>query len=419
MDSSDTIQLIILACLIMLSAFFSSAETAFTTISYLKIKMLVDDGNKKAIILQKIVDNKGKMLSAVLIGNNIVNISASALATVLATNVFGSRSVGLVTGILTIVILILGEISPKTMATIHAEKIALAYAKIIYILMTVLTPAIWFTGWLSRGVLRIMQVKPEANSTSYTESELRTIVDVSHEEGVLETEERKMIKNVFDFGNVQAKDVMVPRIDMIMSSSSCTYDELIKKFQEQMFTRIPIYENTTDNIIGIVNMKDIILYKQDDNFDVKDFLREPFFTYEYKNVSELLYEMKETTVGVSIVLDEYGDVAGLITLEDIIEEIVGEIRDEYDMEEEDKINKISDSEYIVDGALSTEDINDAIGTEFSSEDYDSIAGIIIEQLDRLPSKNDTVEVDGCKLTVLEIEKNRINRIRIIVKLIEE
>lgn len=415
MGSSDWLQLLIIIILIALSAFFSSAETALTTVSSLRVKTLIEEGNRAAVTLQKIKDNTGKMLSAILIGNNIVNISASSLATVWATKVFGSFAVGYATGILTIVVLLFGEITPKTIATLHAESLSLRYAKIIYIIMTLLTPVIYIVSKLSAFILRILKIDPTQKNASYTENDLRTIVDVSHEEGVIEQEERQMIKNVFDFGDVCAKDIMVPRIDMTMASIDVTYDDLIASFAKERFTRIPIYEITEESnnsIVGIINMKDILLYKQDTPFCIRDYLREPFFTYEYKNISELLLEMRSSSVNLSIVLDEYGDVAGLITLEDILEEIVGEIRDEYDSDEENSLQKLSDTEYIVDGSLNLEDINDAISTDFHSDDYDSIGGLIIEALDRLPDTGDSVTVNGFLLTVMATEKNRISQVKI-------
>ena len=415
LDSNDWIQLLVIIVLILLSAFFSSAETALTTVSSLRIKTLIDEGNKTAVILQKIKDNTGKMLSAILIGNNIVNISASSLVTVWVTNVFGSRAIGYGTGILTLVVLLFGEISPKTIATLYAEQLSLQYARIIYILMILLTPVIYIVSKLSALILKLLKIDPTKKNTSYTENDLRTIVDVSHEEGVIEREERQMIKNVFDFGDVCARDIMVPRIDMVMAPIDITYEELIALFEKERFTRIPVYETTDEqdnSIVGIVNMKDILLYRQDTPFQIRDYLREPLFIYEYKNISELLMNMRSSSMNLSIVLDEYGDVAGLITLEDILEELVGEIRDEYDSEEDNSIQKINEKTYILDGSLNLEDINDLIGTDFHSDHYDSIGGLIIETLDKLPDVGDSAVINDFILTVTEKEKNRISQVRI-------
>ncbi len=320
MSTSSLTMLIILLILIILSAFFSSAETALTTVSKITIRSMIEEGNKKAIIVDKIINNQGKMLSAILIGNNLVNIIASALSTILAQNLFGQYAISFATGLLTIVVLIFGEITPKSLATLNALKLSLAYAKIIYSLMFLLTPAIFIINKMAYFFMRLMGIDPTKKMASITETELRTIVDVSHEEGIIEKEERQMINNVFDFGDAIASDVMVPKIDMTMADINSTYDELIKIFRSEKYTRIPIYQDSTDNVIGIINMKDLLLYNPEEIFDVRKYLRSAFYTYESKKLSELMMEMKKTSVNIVIVLDEYGVTAGLITLEDLLEE---------------------------------------------------------------------------------------------------
>ena len=285
MDPSDVIQLLSLILLLCLSAFFSSSETALLSISQMRIRTLVDEGNKRAMTLERVVSNKSKMLSAILIGNNVVNLSASSLITSLVINHFGNAYVGIATGIITLLILIFGEISPKTMATLQAEKVALKVAGIISVLMKILTPVIFIINLLAGGVLRLMGVDPNAKTDTITESELRTIVDVSHEEGVIESEERRMINNVVDFGDTQAKDVMVPRIDMVFVEENTTYDELMEIYRENMFTRIPVYRDTTDNVIGIINMKDLLFYEKSTDFRLNNYLREAYFTYDFKKTS--------------------------------------------------------------------------------------------------------------------------------------
>ncbi|MEG1290689.1 MAG: CNNM domain-containing protein, partial [Lachnospiraceae bacterium] len=331
LDSSDAIQLVFLLFLLMLSAFFSSAETALTTSNKIRLRTLAEEGNKRAKKVLEITDDSAKMLSAILIGNNVVNISASSLATILATEAFGSVGAGIATGILTILILIFGEISPKTIATIYPDSISLAYANLIGVLISLLTPVIYVINKLSMGFLFLVRVDANHTQNTMTEDELRTIVDVSHEDGVIETEEREMINKLFDFGDAQAKEVMVPRIDMSFANINNTYEELIEIFRMDKFTRLPVYEGSTDNVIGIINMKDLLLYNNKDSFCIRDIIRKPYYTYEHKNTSELLIEMKKSSINIAIVLDEYGATAGLITLEDLLEEIVGEIRDEYDV----------------------------------------------------------------------------------------
>lgn len=417
MDSSVVIQLIILAILILLSALFSSAETSLTTSNKLKIQSLADQGSKRARILLKISEDSGKMLSAILIGNNLVNNAATALTTSLIIQLFGNSAVGIATGVITLLILIFGEISPKTLATIHSEKMALLYAPLIHFLMKIFTPVIFIVNKLSMGVLFLLRVNPDQKVNTMTEHELRTIVDVSHEDGVIESEEKEMIYNVFDMGDAKAKDIMVPRVHVTFADINSTYDELIEIFREDKFTRLPIYEETTDNVVGTINMKDLLLYNYNDKkeFHVRDILREAYFTYEYKSISELLVEMRQASINIAIVLDEYGETAGLITLEDLLEEIVGEIHDEYDESEEEFVRQINDREYIIEGSMNLDDLNDSLGLNLSSEDYDSLGGFIIEHLDRLPEQGDELTTDdGIRLVVEALQKNRVESVHLYI-----
>ena len=395
----------------MLSAFFSSAETALTTSNKLRLRSMADEGDKRAKKALEITDDSGKMLSAILIGNNIVNLSSASLATTLATRIFGNAGAGIATGVLTVLVLIFGEISPKTFATIHADKISLAYAGVISGLMKLLTPAIFVINKLALGFLILLRVDASGAQNTMTEDELRTIVDVSHEEGVIETEEREMINNVFDFGDAQAKEVMVPRIDMTFADINSTYYELLEIFREDKFTRLPVYEDTTDNVVGIINMKDLLLYEDKEHFSIRNIMRKPYYTYEHKNTAELLLEMRKSSINIAIVLDEYGVTAGLITLEDLLEEIVGEIRDEYDIDEEDHIQKVNELEYMVQGSTNLNDLRDMLNLELVSEDYDSIGGYLIGLLDHLPTAGESITTpEGVYFRVEDMEKNRIHKI---------
>ena len=412
MDSSDVTQLIILIILLILSAFFSSAETALTTVNKIRIRSLADEGNKRAKSVLKVTDDSGKMLSAILIGNNIVNLSAASLTTSLAYS-FGGSMVAIASGILTVLILLFGEITPKTTATIHSEKMSLLYAPVIHFFMKVMTPFIFVINGLSTVVLLLLRVDAKAKDTAMTETELRTIVEVSHEDGVIESDEREMINNVFDLGDAKAKDVMVPRVHVTFADINSTYAELIEIFREDKFTRLPIFEDTIDNVVGTINMKDLLLYDNTKEFNIRDILREAYFTYEYKSISELLVEMRQASFNIAIVLDEYGETAGLITLEDILEEIVGEIHDEYDENEEDFIQEISDREYIVEGSINLDDLNDRLDLNLSSEEYDSLGGFIIEYLDRLPEKGDSITTEeGIRMVVETLDKNRIESVHL-------
>lgn len=411
MDSKSITQLIFLVLLLLLSSFFSSAETAFTTVSRIRMRTLAESGNKKAARVLTITDDMHQMLSAILIGNNIVNLSASSIATALAIKLFGSMGAGIATGILTLLILIFGEISPKTIATVHADKIALAYASVIYGLMRLLNPVIFIINHLSMGFLKLLRFNPNAAKTAMTEEEFKTIVDVGHETGVLENSEHEMINNVFDFGDSLAKEIMIPRIDMTFARIDSSYQELIAIFREDKFTRLPVYEESTDNVVGIINMKDLLLCDDKQNFSVKDLIREPYFTYEQKNTSELFLEMQKNSINIAIVLDEYGVTAGMITLEDLLEEIVGEIRDEYDTDEEDPIVKASEREYYIQGSMNLEDLCDELNLPFQSEDYDTIGGYLIGLLDHVPEKNEIIITkEDILLQVYQMDKNRIEKI---------
>lgn len=415
MDPSSVLQIVTIVIFLMLSAFFSSAETAYMSVNRIRIKTLADSGNKRAVKVLYILDNTSKMLSAILIGNNIVNIFASSLTTTLVSRYFNSSAVGIATGILTLAILIFGEITPKTTASVNSEKIALAYANIIKFVMFVFTPVIFIVNGMAGSLMKLLRVNTSNSKSSMTENEIRTIVEESYEDGEIETEEKKMINNVFDFGDALAKDVMIPRIDMTMADVNSTYDDIIELFKQNKYTRFPIYEGTTDNVIGILNIKDLLLYDAREDFNIREIMREPYFTYEYKNTAKLLEDLRSTSNTIAIVIDEYGSTVGIITLEDLLEEIVGEIRDEYDDDERDDIEKISDKQYHLSGAAKLDDINDILGTSFHSEEYDSIGGFIIEQLDRFPEKGDKLEFPDMTILVTATTNKRVDSVLLTLK----
>ena len=413
MGPSETGQLIAVIILLCLSAFFSSSETALTTVNQIRMRTLADNGDKRAARVLHVTGNPGKMLSAILIGNNIVNLSASSISTSLAIHLFGNTGAGIATGILTFLILIFGEVTPKTMATIKADSMSLTVAAPIGFLMKILTPVIFIINKLSLGLMFLLHVNIKDAQKKMTEEELRTIVDVSQENGVIEHEERDMIHNLFDFGDAEAKEIMVPRIDMTFVQADATYQEVLDIFRQDMFTRLPVYEDSTDNVIGIINMKDFLLQNDTPEFSVRNLLREPYFTYEHINTADLFLEMRKSSISLAIVLDEYGVTAGLITLEDLLEEIVGEIRDEYDADEEDDITRISDREFYVLGSANLNDVSEALSLHFTSDDYDTIGGYCLGLLDHLPEKNEIILTDNnILLRIDRMEKNRIERIYI-------
>ena len=354
------------------------------------------------------------MLSAILIGNNIVNLSASSLSTTLTLKLFGSSLVGIATGILTFLILVFGEITPKNLASKNAEDMALKYIGIISVLVMVLTPVIYIVNKVARIVISIFN-KNNDDNTMVTEDELRAMVEVSHEDGVIENEEKKMIVNVVDFGDTVAGDIMLPRVDMVMVAVDSSYEDILTIFRDERYTRIPVYEDSPDNVIGILNVKDFLLIEDKENFSVKEHLREPLYTYEYKKTSSLMMDMRKTGANIVIVLDEYGTTVGLITLEDMLEEIVGEIRDEFDADEDEGITKLSESEYIIDGSTNLDDVNERIGLELSSDEYESVGGIIMEKLGRLPVEGEIISFDNIILTVKKMDHARIEKVGLKLK----
>ncbi|MDE7434377.1 MAG: hemolysin family protein [Lachnospiraceae bacterium] len=419
MSAGEITQIIFLVILLLLSAFFSSAETALTTVNHIRIRTLAEEGNARAKRVLSITEHSSKMLSAILIGNNIVNLSASSIATTLAIGLFGNIGAGIATGILTLLILIFGEISPKTLATIYSVKLSLAYSGPIYFLMKILTPVIFIINALSLAFLRLLRVNPNASEAAMTEEELRTIVQVSHESGVIETEEREMIESVFDFTDSEAKEIMIPRIDMAFVNVEAGYTELLHIFRETRHTRLPVYEDTNDNVIGILNIKDLLLSEDHSDFSIRNIMREPFFTHEHKNTAELLKEMQSASINLAIVLNEYGTTAGLITTEDLLEEIVGELHDEYDENEEEDILALNEHEYIIQGSMNLEDVCDELHISLESEDYDSIGGYVLEHLDHLPEEGECIHTDqDILIRVEKMDKNRIEKVYLKLPAIE-
>lgn len=418
MDSDNIWRIVRLIILVILSGLFSAAETALTTVNLNKLRALEAEGGRtgrRAARVLKLRDESPRMLSAVLIGNNVVNLSASSLTTVLCTSLFGSRFIGAATGVITFLILVFGEITPKNLATVYSLQLSLLFAGPVKVIMIVLTPLIWLLNHISRGIFFLLRIDPDADPNQMTESELRQVVDVSGEEGVIEPTEQKMITNVVDFGDAVAKDIMIPRTDMVCISEDISREELLRIVEEESYTRLPVYARTRDKIIGILHIKDLFIAlgrHRDGNVRIRDLMRKPVYVYEYQRTAQIFADMKTSSSTMCIVLDEYGTTAGLITMEDLVEEIVGDIRDEYDSEEAELIRRISEGKYSVDGAVKLDDLNDSLGTELHSEYYDSVGGLMIELLDRLPQEGDTAVSGGIRLTCTGVFHNRVERVEI-------
>lgn len=409
MDSDSFTQLIIVIGLLLLSAFFSSAETALTTANRVRLKVLMEEGDKRAKTALNVLDNYGAMLSCILIGNNLVNLYSSALATTIALRI--NVNVAIATLVLTVLVLIFCETLPKNISARKSEKLALIYAGIINVLMKLLMPAIFVVDGISKLIIKLLKMDKDEPDI-ITEDELRTYVDEGHKDGVIETDEKEMIINVFEFGDLLAKDVMIPRADMITVDEESTFDEVMELFREHMYTRMAVFDVEGDNIVGFLNIKDIIRENDPEGFEIKRLMRKPFFTIEFRKTADLLNDMRKEKTSVAFVLNEYGTCEGMITIEDLLEEIVGQIRDEYDADEEYQIQKMEEDTYCIEGGMKLDDINNELGTNLHSEDYDSIGGLLIEHLeDRVPKDGDTIETDdGIKLRVHSMENNRILKV---------
>ena len=389
------------------------SETGLMALSKIRIRHMVDEGVKGAKLVEKLSEDPSKLLGAILIGNNIVNIGASALATSIAVKAIGESGVGLVTIIMTILVLIFGEITPKSIAKQKSEEVALKVSKPINLVVKLFKPFIYVFTAISGVFIKILGGDPKATEPFITEEELKTMVGVSEEEGVLENVEKEMIFNVFGFADAQVKDVMVQRVDVVAVDINATYDEVINIIKVEQFSRIPVYNQNIDDVIGILNVKDLIIASQnEENFKVSDYMRDPYYTFEFKKVTELFKEMKKSRNHMAVVLDEYGGNVGIVTIEDLIEEVVGEIEDEYDDEQDSDIIVIKEDEYIVDGSARLDHIGDLIGVSMESEEFDSIGGLIIGELGRFPEQNEEVKVNSIRFVVEEIDKNRIKKVRI-------
>lgn len=414
-STENILQIGLLIVLLLGSGFFSASETSLMSLSKIRIRYMEEEGVKGAKLVSSLIEKSSDLLSSILVGNNIVNIAATSVSTSLFINIFGDGGVAIATAVMTVLVLVFGEITPKTIAANSPEKVAVVVSKPISIIMKITKPIVWVFNLLTGIIFKIMGIDNDGVKPFITEEELKAMVNVSHEEGVLEMEEREIINNVFQFGDMQAKEAMIQRLDMVAIDIEDSYDEIIELFKSEKLSRLPVYQESIDDIVGILNIKDIIFLSDEEieNFDIKDYVREAFFTYEFKKITQLLEEMKKEKTQMAIVVDEYGGTAGLLTIEDLVEVIVGDIDDEYD-EEEEEIVKINDNEYLVEGSTKISDVNEQLGINLESEEFDSIGGFIIGYLKRIPEENEIIEVEDVKFKVESIDKNRINKIRIFV-----
>lgn len=412
MDTTVYIQIIVFILCLFLSAFFSSSETSLMGANKMRMKKLAEEGNKNAQTYLYLVDNSTILLSTILIGNNLVNIGASSIATSLAITFFEDKGVGIATGLVTLLVLVFGEITPKSLARNNPDNLALKLSRPIYILSKILRPIIAILNVITGALIHLLGGNKDSTQDLITQDDLRTMIKVSQEQGEILDSEKDMIDNVFEIKASQVKDIMTPRTDIIAIDSEMTYEEIKDLFNNNEFSRLPVYYDNIDSIKGIIHIRDLISKDIDiDHFNILDYVREPFFVYEYHNVSKLFKSLREEKTHMAIVLDEYGGTAGLITIEDILEELVGEIEDEYDIENID-IQIVGPNEAIIEGSTKIELVNEMFNSKIEDDSYESIGGVVFGKLGRMPEIGDKVQIDNMSFEIMSMDYNRIEYLRL-------
>ena len=417
MEVNTEIILIVLSLIV--SAFFSSSETALTSLSKIKVAQIVKSGSKNAKYFNLWMKHPNKMLNTILIGNNVANIFASVLAGSLANKLSGSSQIAITTAVMTILILFFGEITPKTFAKHNAEAISAFFIRPLVLLYYLFYPFTYVINVFVKVVIKIMGGKIDKEQPLITEDEIEFMINVGEEEGILEDETKEMMHNIMDIKDISVKESMVPRTEMVAVSIDSTIDDVLKVIEEYEFSRIPVYENDLDHIAGILYVKDLIMYAKEGlknlNIDLKNMIKEPFFVPETKNIYDLFKEFQSKRVHLAIVIDEYGGVAGIATMEDILEEIVGEIRDEYDSAEEDEFVEVNENTFLVDAGMDLDDFCEKLGIEKTEdmEDYETVGGLIYDLADKIPSEGEELDFgDKFRIKVLKTEGNKIVKVEV-------
>ena len=414
---TDSSMVIVLVGLLALSAIFSSAETAFLSTNKIRLRNLQEDGEKKAGLVLDLLENQNRLISTLLVVNNIVNISSSALATKMATDYFGDAGVGIATGIMTLLVLVFGEVVPKNLAAAHAEGWAMFVAPFIKLVSVILTPLVFLLTKLSDTVVRFSK-KNEEEDPTITEDEFKILVNVGQEEGVFDESETEMINSIMEFDETYVKAIMVPRIDIVAVDVDDSINDALRLIIDGGHSRIPAYEESIDNIVGILYAKDIFehLNANFDELKVKELIRDAYYIPETKKVSDLLNELRLKKVHMAIILDEYGGTNGLVTIEDLIEEIIGDIQDEYDVEE-DLIVMHSDNQLVADARAPIGDVEEAFDMELDEEiledsEADTIGGLAFEHLGGIPEVNDEVTVGRFLIRIVNVSGRRITKVEV-------
>ncbi len=409
MDGGSLILILVLAVLILMSAYFSASETAFTSMNKVRMKNLANNGNKKAALALKVSGNYDRLLSTILIGNNIVNITSASLATIIFTRYFGDIGVTLSTVVMTVLVLIFSEISPKSLATESPETFAMFSAPILNFLIIILTPLNFlFVQW-KKLLSKIFKFK---SKRGITEEELLTIVDEAHNDGGINEEESDLIKSAIEFNDLEVKDIYTPRVDIIAVEKSESKANVAKIFADSGFSRLPVYIDSIDNIVGVINQKDFYNYAFNTDRTIESIIKPIVFIVQSMKISELLTMLQQTKSHIAVIIDEFGGTVGIVTMEDILEELVGDIWDEHD-EIIQEFTKISDNEYKVLCSADLDDMFEMLGIN-NKCDISTVSGWVIQQFGRIPDVGDNFEYDNLLVTVTKTDYKRVLEIKITV-----
>ena len=408
---ASEIEILVFLLCILLSAFFSGSEVALLSITHAKVKTLLDRGGRRARILAELKRSPDHIIITVLIGNTLVNVAASAIATSLAIEAFGNTGIGIATGVVVLVLLVFGEIGPKMLAVRFTEPVALGVSPVIRFLATVFSPFIWVFDRLSRS----MELTKAFAKPAITEEEIRGWIELGQEEGTLEKEEQQMLFNVLEFGDTIAREVMTPRVNVTMIDEHGTLDQAVAVFKETGFSRLPVYAGEKGNVVGLLNVKEVfpVALEQRQGVTIRDLMHEPYFTPETAKIDDVLKELQRRKIHMGFVLDEYGEYAGIITVEDILEELVGEILDEFD-QDEPEVQTVEPGVFLINGEVRVKDANEQLGISLPLEaSYDTVGGLVTERLGHIPHRGDTVSIDGAgSITVIQMLGRRVGRVKV-------
>jgi putative hemolysin len=412
MSGIETLYLVLLIVCLLLSAFFSSSETAFVSLQKIRIEHLVNTKVRGAKRVARMVKQPEKLLSTILLGNNFVNTAAAALATFLAVSLWGEEGILIATIVVTIVLLIFCETTPKTIATRHAEKLSLAFAQPIEAMAWFLRPLVVALSWIASGFSKIFGGTPVPRSLA-SEEEIRTLISVGHKEGTLKKEEAEMLHKVFEFGNSPVKEVMVPRTEVVWVKKGARLADFLRLYAKSPLSRFPVYEDKMDNVVGILSVKDVLMAqakKAISNEDIIDELIRPaYFAPETKRISELFAEMRDKNYRMTVVIDEFGGTAGVVSLSRLMEEIVGPVGDELAAIEKE-YETLNEHTFQIDGGMRVEEANEEMGLKLPPGDYETVAGFVLNLLGRIPKRGQKIKYKDLQLVITEMKGLKIEKI---------